>query len=144
MNQMISGSVWLAIIGLAMLLLLAIGFVKKPNITGKSNQRKGKGKAKIKTTKADKPKFQSKAGSFSGKPSQDMLSLQKRITKHFPDFSATARESHLILERNAKKVAMLTIDTNADLGRRRLGEVAVINFHSMPSVEELRVELSGV
>ena len=70
--------------------------------------------------------------------------LKNQISKNFPDFTALMREHHLVLERNAKKVALLTLDANAALGRRRLGEVTVINFHKLPSVEELRIELSGV
>lgn len=145
MNQTISGTVLLAAVVLCVLVLFVIGFIKKPKVAsakkGSKPSKLGKGRN---ATDTAKPKFNSKPGAFSGKPNRQISKLKERISKHFPDFTAIARENHLILERNARKVAMLTLDTNAALGRRRLGDVAVINFHQLPSVEELRIELSGV
>lgn len=147
MYQTFSGTVLLGAVLLSALALFVIALAMKPK-TISSNQKKGS-KKKIALNKAkpnanSKPNFNSKVGSFGKASNAQLLKLKKLISSNFPDFTALMREHHLVLERNAKKVALLTLDANAALGRRRLGEVTVINFHKLPSVEELRIELSGV
>ncbi len=145
---MISGPVLLLALGLVIMVLFAIAYFKKPK-TGAATKTSYKVKGnKAKVTKANQSLFKSKPGAFNttsnSQSSRQISRLKKRIESHFPQFVAIARDNHLVLERADQKVAMLTIDAQATLGRRRLGEVAVINFHNLPSVEELRIELSGV
>ncbi|WP_296204706.1 hypothetical protein [Psychrobacter sp. UBA3962] len=141
MNQTFSGVVLLGAVLLCALVLFVIGLVMKPKTAGKGLHKSANNKMNLDKAK---PKFNSKAGAFSKTSNEQLLKLKNLISKNFPDITALMREHHLVLERNAKKVALLTLDVNAALGRRRLGEVTVINFHKLPSVEELRIELSGV
>lgn len=171
MYQTFSGAVLLGAVLLCAVVLFVIALAMKPK-TSASKQNNGTGSKaglnkvkpkswnKLKTnTKAkfngktqsnkaniasSKTKFNSKVGAFGKASNTQLLKLKNKISKNFPDFNALLREHHLVLERNAKKVALLTLDANAALGRRRLGEVTVINFHTLPSIEELRIELSGV
>lgn len=141
MNQTISGTMLLAAVVMIGLILFAIAYLKKP----KSAQTTSAALQKSKCAKGTvKPKFNSKSGSFNNKLNPQLAKLKKQVMQNFPDFTTLLRQQHLVLERNAKKVALLTLDANAALGRRRLGDVVVINFHQLPSVEELRIELSGL
>lgn len=145
MSQTFSGPLLIGVIVLFTLMLFVIGLFLKPKYAKDSQKR-----SKMMRTKAakqdgkDKAMFKSKPGAFSSGANKQLLTLKKRISSHFPDFEATVREHHLVLQRHSKKVAMITLDNNVALGRRRLGDVAVINFHKLPSVEELKIELSGV
>ena len=141
MNQTFSGAMLLGAVLLCALVLFGIALVIKPKTAGARSNKAAKNKMNLNKAK---PQFNSKAGAFGKASNEQLLKLKNQISKNFPDFTALMREHHLVLERNAKKVALLTLDANAALGRRRLGEVTVINFHKLPSVEELIIELSGV
>ena len=68
---------------------------------------------KAKPNPKSKPSFNSKVGSFGKASNAQLLKLKKLISSNFPDLTALMREHHLVLERNAKKVALLTLDANA-------------------------------
>lgn len=141
MFQTFSGAMLLGAVLLFAMVLFVIALVMKPKPVSTKPKKGAKSKKVLNTAK---PNFNSKVGSFGKASNTQLLKLKNQISKNFPDFNALMREHHLVLERNAKKVALLTLDVNAAIGRRRLGEVTVINFHQIPSVEELRIELSGV
>ena len=141
MNQTFSGAILLAAVLLIAAILFAIALVMKPKAAVSKRNKTAKNKPDLNTGKST---FNSKAGAFGKASNAQLMKLKNQISKNFPDFNALMRDHHLVLERNAKKVALLTLDVNAALGRRRLGEVTVINFHQVPSVEELRIEQSGV
>ncbi|WP_296404437.1 hypothetical protein [Psychrobacter sp.] len=153
MYQTFSGSVLLSAVLLCSIALFVIALALKPKTLGSDKEKWTKNKQAAKTANAkfnaksnaqSKPMFNSQVSAFGKASNEQLLKLKNLISKNFPDFTALLREHHLVLERNAKKVALLTLDANTALGRRRLGEVTVINFHKVPSIEELRVELSGV
>ncbi len=113
-------------------------------------------------TQTDKPKsdtsfaFKSPKGAFSrttdrpsssnvtGSKSQSLVKLQDLINSDFPYFQTSLRNRHVLLEKDGNALAMLTIDHNRDLGRRRLCKVEVINFNAVPSVNELKIEFMGL
>lgn len=136
MNQTYSGLMLLGIIVACALILFLIASSKrsKPDTQG-SNMTKLKVKVK------DKAIFKSKPGILKNLPDAKLVKLKKRVSKSFPELTTSLRQHHLIIEYQSKKIAMLTVDKTAAIGRRRLGEVIVINFHDIPSAEELKIEL---
>ena len=84
-------------------------------------------------------------GSARKQPVND--ALQKTVTlyqKYFPDYRVTRKAKHLLVSKQHKKVAMITIDKNLVAGQRRLGEVPVINFHQVPNRDLLTVTLEDL
>ncbi len=76
------------------------------------------------------------------RPTHDALQKTAAIIKqHFADYRVTRRESHLMLSKKGKKIAMITIDTTLAAGQRRLGDVPVINYHRVPSRAQLDASL---
>ena len=83
-----------------------------------------------------------KRASLTKTPVND--ALQKTlvsIKQYFPDYRVIRRGNHLLITRQDKKIAMITIDKNIAVGQRRLGEVPVINFHRAPSRTQLNKNL---
>lgn len=77
-------------------------------------------------------------------PANDALQKTAVIIKqHFSDYRVTRRESHLMLSRQGKKIAMITIDKTLAAGQRRLGDVPVINYHRVPSRAQLNDSLQA-
>lgn len=145
MNQIFSGATLLGAVLVCALVLFSIAFFMKPKKAAAKLNKKSKSKVNLNlSTSKPMPQFNSKVGAFGKASNEQLLKLKNQVITYFPDFTALMRENHLVIERNAKKVALLTLDANAAIGRRRLGEVTVINFHKLPSVEELRIELSAV
>lgn len=146
MSQTFSGTLLLGVIVLFIIALFVLGLLIKPKLNRPNKNSKAgqtqaaKQKDKQKTAK---PKFRSKVGHFK-QSNEQLMALEKRVTALFPELTATVKERHLVLERGTKKVAMLTLDPKAALGRRKLGDVEVINFHDVPSNEALKIELNGV
>lgn len=66
------------------------------------------------------------------------------IKKNFSDYRVTRRESHLLLSKKGKKVAMITIDNALASGQRRLGDVPVINYHRVPNRAQLHESLQDI
>ena len=63
------------------------------------------------------------------------------IEKHFSDYKVARKNNHLLISRQGKKIAMITLDKNLAAGQRRLGEVPVVNFHRVPSRDLLAASL---
>ncbi|MGM8872410.1 hypothetical protein ACS8E3_12070 [Psychrobacter sp. 2Y5] len=71
--------------------------------------------------------------------------LQKTVTllkNSFPEYQVSRKAKHLLVSRQGKKVAMITIDNSIAAGQRRLGEVPIINYHRAPSRELLAAHLA--
>lgn len=67
--------------------------------------------------------------------------LQKTATllkKDFKEYHVTRNGNHLLLIKQDKKIAMITIDEKLAAGQRFLGGVPILNYHRTPS----RVQLS--
>lgn len=74
-------------------------------------------------------------------------SLQKTavlIKKHFPNYRASRRANHVLIAKGDKKIAMITIDNSIAVGKRRLGDVPIINYHQVPSRAQLSANLEDV
>ncbi len=81
---------------------------------------------------------------LSAAKSQSNDSLQKTavlVKQHFPDYRASRRANHLLIAKGDKKIAMITIDNSIAVGQRRLGDVPIINYHRVPSREQLGANL---
>ncbi|WP_435950332.1 hypothetical protein [Psychrobacter sp. DM8] len=71
-------------------------------------------------------------------------SLQKTallLKQYFPDYVVKQKANHLLVSKQDKKIAMITIDKKLAMGQRRLGEVPVINYHRVPSRDQLAANL---
>ncbi|MBO1529986.1 hypothetical protein J3492_02010 [Psychrobacter sp. F1192] len=66
------------------------------------------------------------------------------LQRHFPSYRVTRRSNHLLLVKQDKKIAMITIDKNIAVGQRRLGEVPIINYHRVPNRAQLSASLQFV
>ena len=80
---------------------------------------------------------------MTGNKSQSLVKLRTSSIVTFLVSNQLANR-HVLLEKDGNALVMLTIDPNTDIGRRRLGKVEVINFHAVPSVNELKIELMGL
>lgn len=79
------------------------------------------------------------AKSASAKPPPNDA-LQKTATllkKDFKEYRVTRKGSHLLLIKQDKKIAMITIDKKIAAGQRCLGGVPIINYHRPPSRDQL-------
>ena len=75
-------------------------------------------------------------------PSNDALQKTSVLFKQFfPDYQVTRKAKHLLISQQGKKIAMITIDKKIAEGKRRLGEVPVINYHRVPSRVQLTANL---
>ena len=63
------------------------------------------------------------------------------IKQYFPDYRVTRKANHLLVSRQNKKIAMITIDKKLAASQRRLGDVPVINYHRVPSRAQLAANL---
>jgi len=63
------------------------------------------------------------------------------LKKYFPNYRVTRKANHLLLSKQDKKIAMITIDRKLATGQRRLGDVPVINYHRVPSRAQLTANL---
>ncbi|AOY43656.1 hypothetical protein AOT82_1277 [Psychrobacter sp. AntiMn-1] len=85
-----------------------------------------------------------KHGSAKSKNTVPNDALQKTsalLKQYFPDYRVTRKAKHLLIYKHNKKVAMITIDKKIAEGKRRLGEVPVINYHRVPSRAQLATHL---
>ncbi|MGM8885181.1 hypothetical protein ACS8FD_04500 [Psychrobacter sp. 1U2] len=64
------------------------------------------------------------------------------LEKSFPEYQVSRKAKHLLVSRQGKKVAMITIDNSVAAGQRKLGEVPIINYHRTPSRELLAAHLA--
>ena len=63
------------------------------------------------------------------------------LKQYFPDYAVKRKANHLLVSKQNKKIAMITIDKKIATGQRRLGEVPVINYHRPPSRDQLTANL---
>jgi len=56
-------------------------------------------------------------------------------------FTSAIKANHLLVSKQDKKIAMITIDKKIVEGQRRLGDVPVINYHRIPSRAQLTANL---
>ena len=76
------------------------------------------------------------------KSANDALHKTSALLKqYFPDYRVTRKTNHLLLSKQDKKIAMITIDKKIATGQRRLGNVPVFNYHRVPSREQLTANL---
>jgi len=74
--------------------------------------------------------------------SNDALHKTSAVLKrYFPDYNVARKVNHLLISKQGKKVAMITIDEKIAASQRRLGEVPVINYHRVPSRAQLTANL---
>ena len=75
-------------------------------------------------------------------PINDALQKTSELVKqHFPDYRVNRKANHLLISKQDKKIAMITIDKKIAAGQRRLGDVPVINYHRVPSRAQLTANL---
>ncbi|WP_114701708.1 hypothetical protein [Psychrobacter proteolyticus] len=85
-----------------------------------------------------------KAGGIKSKNATPNDALQKTsaiLKQHFADYRVTRKANHLLVSKQDKKIAMITIDKKIAEGQRRLGDVPVINYHRIPSRAQLTANL---
>ena len=75
-------------------------------------------------------------------PANDALQKTLALVKqHFPDYRVARKANHLLLTKQGKKIAMITIDKKLAAGQRRLGDVPIINYHRVPNRAQLSANL---
>lgn len=83
--------------------------------------------------------------SSAKKPLNDALQKTSELVKqYFPDYRVNRKTNHLLISKQHKKLAMITIDKKLAVGQRRLGEVPVINYHRVPSLAQLTANLQDI
>ncbi|MGE6246417.1 hypothetical protein ACQKCF_10505 [Psychrobacter proteolyticus] len=85
-----------------------------------------------------------KHGGIKSKNATPNDALQKTsaiLKQYFADYRVTRKASHLLVSKQDKKIAMITIDKKIAEGQRRLGDVPVINYHRIPSRAQLTANL---
>ena len=68
-------------------------------------------------------------------------SKDKQKEQYFPDYNVARKVNHLLISKQGRKVAMITIDKKIAASQRRLGDVPVINYHRVPSRAQLTASL---
>lgn len=66
------------------------------------------------------------------------------LKQYFPDYHVSRRDHHLLISKQDKKIAMITIDKKLVAGQRYLGDVIIMNYHGMPSRTQLSDHLQAV
>lgn len=66
------------------------------------------------------------------------------IKQDFPDYVPHCRKHHLLITKQDKKIAMITIDKSIEKGQRHLGNVPIINYHHTPSRTQLIASLQNI
>ena len=63
------------------------------------------------------------------------------LKQYFPDYKVTRKSNHLLVSKQGKKIAMITIDPKLAASQRRLGDIPVINYQRVPSRAQLDANL---
>lgn len=71
----------------------------------------------------------------------DLQKTSVLIKQYFPDYRVTRKTNHLLLSKQDKKIAMITMDKKIASGQRLLGNVPVINYHRVPNRAQLAANL---
>lgn len=104
--------------------------------------RKGKADHQQRAGKPLRDKFRSSSKADAPvKPTAEMVKLDEMIAQHYPLIVTTLRHNRIIVQQGSERTLMLTIDKKASTGSRRLGEATVVNFHRVPSLDELKAIL---
>ncbi|MGB5875878.1 MAG: hypothetical protein WBG84_00770, partial [Psychrobacter nivimaris] len=72
------------------------------------------------------------AKSKNSTPNDALQKTSAILKQHFADYRVTSKANHLLVSKQDKKIAMITIDKKIAEGQRRLGDVPVINYHRIP------------
>ena len=81
------------------------------------------------------------AKSKKATPNDALQKTSALLAQYFPDYRATRKTNHLLVSKQGKKIAMITIDKKVAESQRRLGDVPVINYHRVPSRAQLTANL---
>lgn len=71
----------------------------------------------------------------------DLQKTSVLIKQYFPDYRVTRKTNHLLLSKQDRKIAMITMDKKIASGQRLLGNVPVINYHRVPNRAQLAANL---
>lgn len=118
---MIDGIWWLVMLLAVIAALWLVAYVRGAKSNNKNNAQK-----------------------LTGKKSLSNDGLQKTavlLKQHFPDYHVSRRANHLLVTKQDKKVAMITIDNSIAIGQRRLGNVPIINYQRVPNISQLSADL---
>lgn len=74
-------------------------------------------------------------------PNDALQKTAAMLKQYFPDYRVTRKGNHLLVIKQGKKIAMITIDKKLATGQRRLGDVPIINYHRTPSRAQLSANL---
>lgn len=74
-------------------------------------------------------------------PNDALQKTSAILKQYFADYRVTRKANHLLVSKQDKKIAMITIDNKIAEGQRRLGDVPVINYHHIPSRAQLTANL---
>ncbi|WP_201527443.1 hypothetical protein [Psychrobacter frigidicola] len=74
-------------------------------------------------------------------PNDALQKTAALLKKDFKNYRVTRKGNHLLIIKQGKKVAMITIDKKLATGQRRLGDVPIINYHRPPSRAQLSANL---
>jgi len=77
----------------------------------------------------------------SATPNDALQKTSTILKQHFANYRVTRKANHLLISKESKKIAMITIDKKLAAGKRRLGDVPVINYHRVPSRTQLTAHL---
>ena len=70
-------------------------------------------------------------------PSDALQKTAALLKQYFPEYQVARKSKHLLISKQGKKVAMITVDKKIAVGQRRLGDIPVINYHRAPSRAQL-------
>ncbi len=110
--MVISGEIWLAIILAVFLVLFVIA------------------------------KFMEKSNKKQSFPKNSAIqNLCKKLNHKLPQYNFSLKHNHITVIYQSKKIAMITLDKSKQTSKRKLGNVLVLNFRSLPSHKAVLAEL---
>jgi len=71
------------------------------------------------------------------KPNPALQKTARLIEQSFADVRVTQKPNHLIVSKSGQKIAMITLDKKVAAGQRKLGDALVLNYHKIPSRDQL-------
>ena len=75
-------------------------------------------------------------------PNDALQKTAALLKESFPEYQVVHKNKHLLLSKQGKKIAMITVDKKIAVGQRRLGDIPVINYHRAPSRAQLVATLT--
>ncbi len=61
--------------------------------------------------------------------------LQQKLASKLPEYGFIVNKNHITVKRAGKKIALITLDKAKQTGSRKLGNVLVLNFRSLPNYQ---------